>query len=55
MELAKRMKERDIADKLGNDDTLAKDQKSVNEVNSFNEHTKESEVETLLQAIIGIL
>ena len=27
------------------DDILAKDQKSVNEVSSFNEHTKESQVD----------
>ena len=46
MELAKRMQENDRADKLGNDDTSAEDQKSVNEVISFNEHTKESQVKT---------
>ena len=55
MELAKRMQEKDRADKLGNDDTSVEDQKSVNEVSSFNEHTKESQVKTLLQAIVGIL
>ena len=42
MELAKRMQEKDKADKLGNDDTSAEDQMSINEVSSFNEHTKES-------------
>ena len=31
MELAERMQEKDRADKLGNDDTSAEDQKSVNE------------------------
>ena len=40
MELAKRMQEKDRADKLGNEDTSAEDQKSVNEISSFNEHTK---------------
>ena len=55
MELSKRMHEKDRAGKLGNDDTSAEDQKFVNEVSSFNEHTKESQVKTLLQAIIGIL
>ena len=49
------MHEKYRADKLGNDDTLAGDQKSVNEVSSFNEHTKESKVKTLLQAIIQSL
>ena len=44
-ELAKRMWEKDRDDKLGNDDTSTEDQKSVNEVSSFNEHTKESPVE----------
>ena len=38
----KECKKRDRADKLGNDDTSAEDQKSVNEISSFNEHTKES-------------
>ena len=55
MELAKRMQEEDRADTLGNDDTSAEDLKSLNEVSSYNEHTKESKVKTLLQAIIGIL
>ena len=55
MELPKRMQEKDRADKLGNDDTSAEDQKSANEVNSFNEHTKESQVKTLLQSIVGIV
>ena len=32
MELAKRIKENDRTDKLGNDDTSAEDQKSINEV-----------------------
>ena len=54
-ELARRMKNKDRADKLGNDDTLAEDQKSVNKVSSFNGHTKESQVKTLLQAIVSIL
>ena len=54
MKLVKRMQEKDRADKLGNYDTSAEDQKSVNEVSSFNEHTKELKVETLLQAIVGI-
>ena len=49
MEIAKRMQEKDRADKLGDDDTSAEDQKSVDEVGSFNEHTKESQVKTLLQ------
>ena len=40
---------------IGNDDTSAEDQKSVNVVSSFNECTKESEVKTLLQATVGIL
>ena len=35
MELAK-MQENDRADKLGNDDTSAENQKSVNEASSFN-------------------
>ena len=55
MELAKRMQEIDKADKLGNDDTPTEDQKSVNEVSSCNDHIKESQVKTLLQAIVGIL
>ena len=55
MELSKRMQERDRADKLGNNDTSAEVQMSVNEVSSFNEHTKELQVKTLLQAIAGIL
>ena len=55
MELAKRIQEKDRTDKLCNDDTSAEDQKSINEVSSFNEHTKESQVKTLLQAIVGIL
>ena len=55
MELSKRMQEKGRADKLGNDDTSAEDQKSGNKVSSFNEHTKESQVKILLQAIVGIL
>ena len=55
MTLAKRMQGKDRADKLGNDDTLAEDQKSVNEVSSFNKHRKESQDKTLLQVIVGIL
>ena len=49
------MQEKDRPDKLGNDDTSAEDQKSFNDVISFNEHTKESQVKILLQAIVGIL
>ena len=49
------MQEKNTADKLGNDDTSTEKQKSVNEVSSFNEHIKESQVKTLLQAILGIL
>ena len=41
MDLAKRMQEKDRADKLGIDDTSAEDQKSVNDVHFFNEHTKQ--------------
>ena len=55
MELAKRIQEKDRTDKLGNDDASTDDQRSVNEVNPFNEHTKVSWVKTLLQAIVGIL
>ena len=55
MELEKRMQEKDTADKLDNNDTSADFQRSINEVSSFNEHTKESQVKTLLQAIVGIL
>ena len=55
MELAKRMQEKTELTKLGNDDTSAKDHRSVNEVSSFNEHTKESQVKTILQTIVGIL
>ena len=55
MELSKRIQEKDRADKLGNDDTSAEDQKSVNEISTFNQQTKESKVKTLLQAIIAIL
>ena len=55
MELAKRIQEKDRADKLGNVDTSADNQKSVNKVNSFNEHTEESQVKTLLQAMLWIL
>ena len=40
MELAKRMKHKDRANKQGNDDTSAEDQRTVNEVSSFNEHAK---------------
>ena len=40
MRLAKRMQEKYRADKLGNDDTSAEDQKSVNEVSCFNEHKR---------------
>ena len=40
MELAKRMLEKDRADKLSNYNTSAGDQKSVNEVSYFDEHTK---------------
>ena len=54
MELAKRIWEKGRADKLANVDTSAEDQKSVNEVSSFNEYTKESQVKTLLQTIVGI-
>ena len=43
------------ADKLGNDDSPVEDQKSVNEVHSFNGHTKDSKVKTLLQAVVDIL
>ena len=35
------MQQKDRADKVGSDDTSADDQKFVNEVRSFNEHTKE--------------
>ena len=42
-------------DKLGNDDNQAEGQKSVSDIKSFNEHTKESQVKTLLQAFVGIL
>ena len=52
MQLAKRMPEEDRADILGNDDTSAEDQRSVNEVSSFNEHMKESQVEILPQVIV---
>ena len=55
MELAKRMQEKDKSDKLGNDDASTEDQRSVNEVSSFNKHTKDSQVKILLQAIVGIL
>ena len=55
MDLARRMQEKDSTDKLGNNDTLAEDQKSGNEVSSFNECRKDSEVKTLLQAIVDIL
>ena len=34
------MQEKDKADKLGNDDSSAKDQRSVNKVCSFNKHKK---------------
>ena len=51
MELAKRMQEKDRADKLGNDDTSAENQTSINEVSSFNEHKNESQVKTLLQLL----
>ena len=54
MELAKRMQGKDRADKLRDNDASAEDQKSVNEVSPFNEHRKESQVKTLLQAIVGI-
>ena len=54
-ELAKRMQEKDRTDKLCTDGTSTQDQKSANEVSSFNEHTKESHVKTLLQAIVDIL
>ena len=53
MELAKRIWEKDRADKLGNDYASAEDQKSVDEVSSFNEHTKESQVKTLLASYCG--
>ena len=46
MELPKIMQEKDRADKLGNDDTSEEDRKSVNEVTSYNKHTKESQVKT---------
>ena len=49
------MLEKDRADKLGSDDTLTEDEKSVNEVSSFNEHTQESQVKTLLKVIVGVL
>ena len=55
MELAKRMQEEDRTDKLANDDTSTEDQRAVNEFSSFDEHTKETQVKTLLQAIVGIL
>ena len=55
IELAKRMQEKARADKLGNDDTSVEDQRSVNEISSFNEYTKESHVMTLLHTIVGIL
>ena len=38
------MQEKDRAEKEGSDDTSGEDQKSINEVSSFNEHTKESHV-----------
>ena len=40
MELAKIMQVKDGTDKLANDSTSAEDQRSVNEVSSFTEHTK---------------
>ena len=49
------MQEKDRADKLGNDDTSVEDQKSVTEVSSFKEHKKQSQIKTLLQAIVWIL
>ena len=55
MELANRMQEKDRAGRLGNDCTPGEDQRSVNEVSSLNEHTRESKVKTILQAIVGIL
>ena len=55
MEHAKRMQERDRADKLGYDDTSEEDQKSVNEVSFFSVCTKEAWLNTMLQAIVGIL
>ena len=55
MEPVNRMQEKDRDDKLDNDDASAEDQRSVIEVSSFNKHTKESQVKTLLQAILGIL
>ena len=42
MGLAKEMQEKGRADKFGNDITSPEHQKSVNEVSSFYEHTKES-------------
>ena len=55
MKLAKRMQQKDRPVKLGNDDASAENQKSVNEVSSFNEHTKELKVKSLLQPIVGIV
>ena len=55
MDLTKRIQEKDRADKLGNNDTSAEDQKYVNEVSYFDQHTKYSKVKTLLQATVGIL
>ena len=49
------MQAKERAEKLGNYVTSEEDKKSVNEVSSFNEHTKESHVKTLLQAIVGLL
>ena len=45
MELAERMQEKDRAE----------DQKSLNQVSSFDEHTKDSKFKTLMQAIVGML
>ena len=55
MELTKRMQEKDRGDILGNYDTSPEEQKSVNEGSSCNQHTKESQVKPLLQAIVGLL
>ena len=54
IECTKIKQEKDRAGKLDNNDTSAEDQKPFNEVSSFNEHTKESETKTTLQAIVGI-
>ena len=55
IEHSKRIQEKDSIDKVGNDDTSADIQSFVNELSYFNEHTKELQFKTLLQAVVGIL